>query len=263
MRCPHMHKDFPENAICEDCGSGLDKHEYSTSPRNVIKLNCPKTLSSKIDLASAFHTGWTDTDVIPTHHVKEFIQKLKDFFDRKTIQKSKGDPYFEGKFGIRYFPTREIDKLAGDALIHTRVTSHDKLGDGNREAAPPRDGSDKTGCTHQWFKTSPNYLECSKCGKYATKKTSDNPDSCAKCGHDKLSHKRKGGNYSRCRIAVSGSGRRCPCKKFMSSANPDCTKCGFKEFNHPVENVFVGDDIPRIACKKFVGCDNQNRTNSK
>ena len=28
----------------------------------------------------------------------------------------------------------------------------------------------KAKCVHDWFKTSPNYLECRKCGKYATKK---------------------------------------------------------------------------------------------
>lgn len=49
--------------------------------------------------------------------VKKFIKKLKKFFKNSSMLKSRGDVYFEGKFKIRYFPIREIDKLAGEKLI--------------------------------------------------------------------------------------------------------------------------------------------------
>lgn len=30
-----------------------------------------------------------------------------------------------------------------------------------------------------------------------------------------------------------------------------CENCGFEEFNHPVENVFLHDDVPRVSCEEF------------
>jgi len=40
-----------------------------------------------------------------------------------------------------------------------------------------------------------------------------------------------------------------------SQVFPDetCENCGFPEWNHPVENAKIDDDIPKVACKKFVG----------
>ena len=39
MKCKHMHKDSPENAICEDCGFSKGSHENPLYAKHKDKLS--------------------------------------------------------------------------------------------------------------------------------------------------------------------------------------------------------------------------------
>ena len=105
-----MHKDDPENAICEDCANHLGY--FNEIGKWVPKGNGwvwkGKTLSS-----------WIRTQQHPLAPyititaVKDFISKLKEDFCTCIIDN------INNKIGVLCKSCRKIDELAGPALIHS------------------------------------------------------------------------------------------------------------------------------------------------
>ena len=69
---------------------------------------------SEFNLSKKIRTAGTGSqwEVIGAVDVKEFIRLLKEFMQGN----SEKEPVIMGKYGIRRYPIREIDKLAGEKL---------------------------------------------------------------------------------------------------------------------------------------------------
>jgi len=71
-------------------------------------------LSDRIRIFKEGEEIWTDgsNSIVLTHDVKEFIRLLKEFMQGN----SDVEPVIIGMNGIRRYPIREIEELAGDKL---------------------------------------------------------------------------------------------------------------------------------------------------
>ena len=218
MRCKHMHKDAPENAICSDCydkNKGKYDKDFKKGKLSIVtpfKIKKPfqdNTLSSKISATS--YGPLERQGFLSVEDVKEFIQKLKEeFTNPKPLY------YEEPTTGHALFTAglilQRIDKLAGDALIHSPAylkVRKDTPDDSVQKSASnlvKTNGSNSSGTHSQQEGLVGNER------RIASLKTPAGT-SCSKCGH-------KHSERTECWWMLEP--QRCPCRKFTTD-NKGCT----------------------------------------
>lgn len=181
-----------------------------------------KSLSDKME-------KWFQPIHQETKDIREFISKLKEVFRERGVeaQRSEGDDLSLGyRYAIRD-SLQDIDKLAGEKLIHSQVScnkggeihsrpdNHNPLKENGSSVAAGNEGSSpqEKVSKDSAFRPEDNHASCG----------------CGKCGHEEELHRNIFDNTipANCHHRNPKGNYDCDCKKFKACR--DCDQVGLKE----------------------------------